>query len=261
MKHGTKRKQWNRTPITVAGAFVLSLLGFGLIMLLPLVAAYMTPEEVPEEVLGERGVERSTWIVFRDGDALTGMVKVITDTRTMTVSVVGYPPQTEIIDGVRLTTAEALYPTLGERVVTKIEELPVLSLPITGAAALIGSVSGNLPLALPQMVGSLPAGEVTLTPLQAGDVLTFDGWEQGGVGQAWAHAQLTAAFFRRVLTDTLNLDAAFGELAAVCDTRLNVSQLEAIRGEWEALCLCAIEARVAAGYMTGVKENQRYVCK
>ena len=251
----------SRTPITVAGAFVLSLLGFGLMMFLPLVAAYMTPDEVPEEVLGERGVERSMWVVFHDGDTLTGFVKVITDTRTMTVSVVGYPPQTEIVDGVRLTTAEALYSTRGERVVTELEDLTVLSLPITGAATLVGSVSGNLPLTLPQPVGSLPAGEVMLTPLQAGDVLTFDGWEQGGVGQAWAHAQLTAAFLSRTLTDTLNVEAAFGVLTAVCDTRLNVSQLEAIRGEWAALCLCRVEARVVAGYMTGVKENRRYVCK
>ncbi len=263
MKHGAKREKWvkrlTRTSVTVAGAFVLSLLAFGLIFLLPLLSEWMTPDDTPEEVLGERGVERSVWIVLHDGDTLTGFVKLITDTRTMTVSAVGYPPETEIIDGVTVTTAAALYPAWGERVATAVEELTVLSLPISGAAALIGRVSGNLPMTLPQAVGTLPAGELTLTPLQAAEVLTFDGWEQGGVGQAWAHAQLTATFLNRTLTDTLNVDAAFGELVAVCDTRLNISQLEAVREEIAALAACRVDARVAAGYMTGVKGQQRYV--
>ncbi len=264
MKHATKQKwvkRLSRTPTTVAGAFLLSLLAFGFIMLLPLIVERMTPGDQPEEVLGERGVERSMWLLFHDGDTLTGLVKLITDTRTLTVRAVGYPPQTELIDGVKLTTAEALYPTWGERVATELDELTVLSLPIRGVAALVSSVSGNLPITLPQMVGSLPAGEVTLTPLQIAEVLTFDEWEQGGVGQAWAHAQVTIAFLSRTLTDTLNVDAAFGELTAVCDTRLNVSQLETVRGEIEALAASRYEARVAAGYMIGTKENQRYVCE
>lgn len=264
MKHASKQKwvkRLSRTPITVAGAFLLSLLAFGCIMLLPLIAERMTPDDQPEEVLGERGVERSMWLLFHDGDTLTGLVKLITDTRTLTVSAVGYPPQTELIDGVTLSTAAALYPEWGERVAMELDELPVVSLPIQGVAALVSRVSGNLPITLPQMVDSLPAGDVTLTPLQVTEVLTFDEWEQGGVGQAWAHAQLTAAFLSRTLTDTLNVDTAFGDLTMVCDTRLNVSQLEAVRGEWEALSICRVEARVAAGYMTGVQENQRYVCK
>lgn len=264
MKHGVKREHWVKrltgTTVTVAGAFVLSLLAFGLIFLLPVLSERLTPDDIPEEVLGERGVERSIWLLFHDGDTLTGLVKLITDTRTMTVEAVGYPPGTELIDGVTVTTAHALYPAWGDRVATELENLTVISLPIGGAAALIGRVSGNLPLVLPQAVGSLPKGELTLTPLQAAEVLTFDGWERGGVDQAWAHAQLTAAFLQRTLTDTLDADSAFGELAAVCDTRLNISQLEAVRGELTALADCRISARVAAGYMTGTAETQRYVC-
>ncbi len=262
-----KRQKWvnrlTRTRVTVAGAFLLSLLVFGMIMLLPFILDRL--DAVPEEVLGERGVERSVWIVFHDGDTLTGLVKLITDTRTMTASAVGYPPQTELVDGVTVTTAAALYPTWGERVATELTEYAVLSLSIDGAAALIGRVSGNLPMILPQAVGRLPAGELTLAPLQAAEVLAFDGWEQGGVGQAWAHAQLTAAFLNRTLTDTLNVDTAFGELTAVCDTRLSISQLEAVRDDLLALgtandgAIC--EARVASGYMTGTKEQQRYVCE
>lgn len=266
MKHAAKER-WveriSRTSVTVAGAFVLSLLAFGLVMLLPLIAERMTPDDQPEEVSGERGVERSMWIVFHEDDRLTGLVKLITDTRTMTVSAVGYPPQTEIIDGVTLTTAAALYPAWGERVATEMEKIAVLSLPIRGAATLIGRVSGNLPVTLPQMVGSLPAGELTLTPLQTAEVLTFDDWEQGGVGQAWAHAQLTATFLNRALTDTLDVDSAFGELTAVCDTRLSVSQLEAVRDELTALAAvndgAICKARVVSGYMTGTDERQRYV--
>ncbi|MBQ9861714.1 MAG: hypothetical protein IJO75_05580 [Clostridia bacterium] len=263
MKHGAKREKrikWlTGSSVTVAGAFVLSLLAFGLIFLLPVLSARLTPDDIPEEVLGERGMERSVWLLFHDGDTLTGLVKLSADTRTMTVEAVGYPPGTELIDGVTVTTAAALYPTWGERVATELENLTVLTLPTDGAAALIGRVSGNLPITLPQAVGSLPKGELTLTPLQAAEVLTFEGWEQGGVGQAWAHAQLTAAFLQRTLTDTLDVDSAFGELTAVCETRLNISQLEAVRGELTALADCRISARVAAGYMTGVKEQQRYV--
>ncbi len=252
-------KRLTSTSMTVAGAFALSLLAFGLIFLLPLLSERLTPDDTPEEVLGERGVERSVWLLFHDGDTLTGLVKLIADTRTMTVEAVGYPPQTELIDGVTVTTAARLYPAWGERVATELDDMTALSLPIGGAATLIARVSGNLSTALPQAVGSLPKGELTLTPLQAAEVLTFDGWEQGGVGQAWAHAELTAAFLRRTLTDTLNADAAFGELTAVCDTRLNIAQLEAVRGELGALADCRISARVAAGYMTGTAENQRYV--
>lgn len=267
MKHAAKRKKWitklTRTWVTVVGAFLLSLLAFGMIMVLPFVIH--GSDEIPEEVLGERGVERSVWIVYHDGNTLTGLVKLITDTRTMTVSAVGYPPQTEIVDGVTVTTAEALYPTWGERVATELTECAVLSLSINGARALVGCMSGNLPMTLPQAVGSLPKGELTLAPLQIAEVLRFDGWEQGGVGQAWAHAQLTAAFLNQTLTDTLDLETAFGELTAACDTRLHISQLEAVRDELAALgsanngAIC--RAQVAAGYMTGVKEKQRYVCE
>ncbi len=261
MKHGAKVTWLTRTSVTVAGAFVLSLLAFGLIMLLPFILD--RSDEVPEEVLGERYVERSVWIVFHDGDTLTGLVKLTTDTRTMTMCAVGYPPQTEIVDGVTLTTAAEVYPAFGEQVATKLEQLAVLSLPIDGAAALVGRVSGNLSLTLPQAVGGLPQGDLTLAPLQVTEVLTFDGWEQGGVGQAWAHAQLTAAFLNRTLTDTLNVEAAFGVFTAVCDTRLNISQLEVVRDELEAFAAAGdgmiCEARVSAGYMTGVKGTQRYV--
>lgn len=259
MTKGNWVKRLTSPAVTVAGAFVLSLFAFGLIFLLPLISGRMTPDDTPEEVIGERGMERSVWLLFHDGDTLTGLVKLITDTRTMTVEAVGYPPQTELVDGVTVTTAAALYPAWGERVATELDDLTVLSLPIGGAARLIGRLSGNLPLTLPQAVGTLPEGELTLTPLQAAEVLTFDEWERGGVGKAWAHAALVAAFLQRTLTDSLNADAAFGELTAVCDTRLNISQLEAVRGELTVLADCRVSARVAAGYMTGTAENQRYV--
>ncbi len=269
MKHGAKREKWvkrlSRTPVTVAGAFLLSLLAFGLVLLIPFITEWMAPDDVPEEVLGEQGVQRSVWVVFHSGEALTGIVKLVSDTRTMTVQAIGYPPQTEIIDGVTVTTAAALYPERGEQVAALIEELPVLSIPVSGAAALMGRLSGNLPMTLPQAVDELSAGTLTLTPLQAADVLRFDGWEQGGVGQAWAHAQLTATFLNRTLTHTLDLDTAFSVLTAVCDVKLNVSQLEAVRDDLAALgtandgAIC--ETQVVAGYMIGSKEQLRYVCE
>lgn len=269
MKHAVKRKRWvkwlSRTPVTVAGAFLLCLLAFGFVLLIPFITEWMVPDEVSEEALGERGVRRSVWVVLHDGDRLTGMVKLISDTRTMTMTAIGYPPQTEIIDDVTLTTAATLYRKQGERAIALIEELPVLSLPVGGAATLMGQLSGNMPITLPQSVGELPAGSLALRPLQVAMVLKFDGWEQGGVGQAWAHAQLTATFLNRALSKALDLDAAFGKLTAVCDSRLNVSQLAAVRDELSALgaanggMIC--QARVVSGYMTGIGENQRYVCK
>lgn len=268
MKHGAKRTKWvmhlSHTWVTVAGAFALSLLAFGFVLLLPFISERMAPDAIPEEVLGERGIERSVWVVFHDGEILTGLVKVTSDTRTMMMRATGYPPQTEIVEDTTVTTAAALYPTRGEQVALLIDDLPILSIPISGAAVLIGRVSGNLSLTLSQTVGTLSAGAQTLTPLQAAAVLKFDGWEQGGVGQAWAHAELTAAFLNRALTDKIDLQTAFGELTTVCDTNLNISQFEAVRGGLMALSvsnkgtLC--EARVVSGYMTGTSENRRYVC-
>ncbi len=267
MKHAAKRakivKRLTRTWVTVAGAFLLSLLAFGFVLLLPFVTARLTPDEEPEDVMGGRGVQRAAWLLVHDGDVLTGLIKVITDTRSMAVTAIGYPPQTEVIDGVTVTTAAALYPEQGERVARAIAELPVISLSVGGAAALIGRVSGNLPFTLPQAVGTLEKGELTLTPLQAAAVLCFDDWEEGGVRQAWAHAALTAAFINRALTETRDTKAAFGELTAVCDGALHISQFEAVRDDLQALgvantgTICT--AQVAAGYMTGYAQKQRYV--
>lgn len=267
MKHAAKKKwvlRLSRTSVTVAGAFLLSLFVFGFVLLIPFITEQLEPDDVPEEVLGERGVQRSVWVVFHDREVLTGIVKLVSDTRAMTMCAIGYPPQTEIIDGVTVTTAAALYLDNGEQVAALIEELPVLSISISGAAALMGRLSGNLPMTLSQAVGELPTGTLTLTPLQAAAVLKFDDWEQGGVGQAWAHARLTATFLNRTLTDTLDLDMAFGRLTAVCDSKLNVSQLETVRDDLVTLgavndgAIC--EARVVPGYMTGTKEKKRYVC-
>lgn len=267
MKHSARHQKWvarlTRTWVTVAGAFVLSLLAFGFVLLLPFITERLFADDTPEEVLGERGVQRAVWLVFHQGDTLTGMVMLISDTRTMTMQAIGYPPQTEIIDRVTVTTAAALYPKRGDQVAAMIRELPVLSVSVSGAAALMGQLSGNLPMTLSQPVGELPAGSLSLTPLQAATVLKFDGWEQGGVGQASAHAHLLAAFFNRTLTNTVNLETAFGKLTSLCDTKLNVSQFEAVRDDLAALgaantgTIC--EARVVAGYMTGIKDKQRYV--
>lgn len=267
MKHAAKRvklvKRLTRTWVTVAGAFVLSLLAFGFILLIPFLTARLAPENIPEEVMGERGAQRSAWLVFHEGDTLTGFVKVTTDTRKAVVTVVGYPPQCEIIDGVTTTTAAKLYADRGERVVQAIEELPMISLPVGGAVSLIGRISGNLPFILPQAVGTLPEGALTLTPLQVAAVLRFDGWERGGVGQAWAHAELICAFLNRGLTPSCDIQDAFGSLTAVCDNALHISQFEAVRDDLSRLAdanegsMCI--AQVAAGYMTGYGENQRYV--
>lgn len=266
MKHAAKKnrsRHLSRTAVTVAGAFLLSFVLFGLVLLLPGVIAKLKPDDEPEQVAGARGVQRQTWLLFHEGKRLTGLVRFTTDTRTMTVTAVGYPPQTEVIDGVEVTTAAAVYARDGERAAALIDPLPVLSFSVDGAAALMGQVAGNLPLTLAQTVGDLPAGRLTLTPLQAAEVLRFEGYEQGGVEAARVHTALVAAFCNRALTAAANFESAFRALSATCDTRLNISQFEAVRDDLAALgaantgSLCT--ARVVSGTLTG--NPPRYVAE
>ncbi len=267
MKHGAKRKwswkQFSCTPVTVAGAFLLSLMAFGLVLLLPVFIRQIEPDTDSAEVLGERGVQRCLWVVLHEDNKLSGLVRVCTDTCTQTISVTGVPLQAEITDDVTLTTVAALYEKQGENAVLVLEELPIVSLSVDAFAALVGSVSGNLPLTLPQPVEQLPQGELTLTALQVAQVLRFEDWEQGGVEQALIHAKLIAAFINRTLTDSKDLYTVFGTVAGACEPRLHVSQFVMVQDELQTLCkantgdICI--ANVLPGYMVGVGERQRYV--
>ncbi len=247
--------------LTVALSFVLSAALFSLVMLRPL---WRQPEEAAQSADGTGGVRRSVWVVFHDSERLTGLVRVFTDTRSMTVEAVGYPPHTEILYGVEITTAERLFADEGTAVATRIAEDEVIGLSVGAAVSLMGRLSGNLPLTLPQAVGELPAGELTLTPLQAARVLRFTAWEQGGVAQAQMHAELTAAFLRQTMTLSCEPADAFGVLTEVCDGRLHISQFAAVEDELRDFCAqtdVRCTARVAPGATVGVGERYRYVCE
>ena len=67
MKHKAKRekliKRLTRTWVTVAGAFVLSLLAVGFVLLVPFITARMTSDDTPEEVMGagSQGAGSHAW--------------------------------------------------------------------------------------------------------------------------------------------------------------------------------------------------------
>ena len=264
-KQHRKRFAWfRRDSVTVAGAFFLSLAVFTAVLLLPsLLSRLQTNEPAEEEVLGTRGMERSAWVILHDADTLVALLRVYTDTRTMTVRVVGYPPQTEVVSGTAVTTAEAVYRTQGEQVTEYLETDEVLSLSVDHAAALMGEWAGNVSLVLPQAVYALPAGELTVTPLQAAQLLRFTEWEQGMVGQAAVAAELTAAVLTQVLTPTADLAALFGASASVSDTSLHISQYAAVCEDLEELAknhakdFCT--AQVITGYTVGIDGDRRYV--
>ncbi len=254
-----------RDSVTVAGAFLLSLLAFSAVLLLPtVIPRLLSPaEEAGEAVAGSRGTERTAWIVLHDDNRLVALVRVVADTRTMTVRTVGYPPQTEITDGTAVTTAAAVFATLREEVASRIVLDETVLLSVNAAAGLMSEWAGNVPLVLSQEVYGLPSGALTVTPLQAAQLLRFENWEQGMVGQANIAAELVAAVLDRALTDTADMEAMFGALASVSDTRLHISQYAAVCDDLQKLALQRTEpfcsASVAAGYTVGVGDAARYI--
>ncbi len=249
-------KRWGTVVLSFVGSCVL----FGAIFSVPFW------KRSPSNTVAaprEEGVRRSAWVVFHDKDTLTGLVRVATDTSAMTVEIVGYPVNTEVIDGVEITNAQVLYAKRGADIVRKIADDELLVLSVSGAVSLMGRVSGNLTITLPQAVGTLPMGAMTLTPLQAAQVMRYTDWEQGEVAAAQMYATLTAAFLRRVLCGQYTALDGFGFLTEVCDSRLHIMQFAAVEQDWEALRQTGeavrITDRVAGGATVGVGERRRYV--
>ncbi len=268
MKRHGKRVAWlTRDRVTVIGAFFLSLAVFTAVLFLPSVLAKLRSAEntADEPAVGTSGFERSAWVVLHDADTLVSLLRVYTDTRTMTVRVVGYPPQTEVIHGTDVTTAKAVYREQGEAVTALIEPDEVLSLSVDAAAALVGEWVGNIPVVLSQPVYSLPSGELTVTPLQTAQLLRYTAWEQGMVEQASIAAQLTAAVLERVLVSKNDLQTVFGAVATVSDTRLHVSQYAAVCEDLQDLAENRTEnfctPSVVAGYTVGTLDQLRYVAE
>lgn len=249
-------KRWGTVVFSFVGSCVL----FGAMFSVPFWKRKPSDAVVAPR---EDGVRRSAWVVFHDGDTLTGLVRVFTDTSVMTVEVVGYPVNTEVIDGVEIANAQALYAANGADIARQIADDEVLVLSVSGAVSLMGRVTGNLPITLSQAVETLPAGDVTLTPLQAAQILRYSDWEQGEVAAAQVYAALTAAFLREALCGHYTAVDGFGVLTEVCDSRLHIMQFAAVERDWETLRQTGeavrIAERVAGGATVGVGERRRYV--
>lgn len=261
MRHAAKRKRPKRdAAVAVVCTFFLSVAVFGMAVLVICVGQYRQKLGESEEVSGTRGVRRDAWVLLHDDGALKGMWHVTADTGRRTIEVVVFPPEREVVNGTTVTTADEVFRQYGERMVTLIGEDETILLPLSGAAALVRDVSGNVAITLPQAVGTIPEGDVTLTPLQVAEVLRYDEWEQGPVGRAAVQAALATAFFERTLSRTNDTERAFEVLTDASESRLSIAQFAAVREEWETLCTDPVtcSARVAAGYTVGA-DTVRYV--
>ncbi len=232
MKHAAPNAYPTKRLVLLA--FTVSLLLFGSSLLLPGLKALFVAE-APAEVGAARGRTRQFTLLFYDTvGGFTGAVVLTTDTATGRAQAVGYPSTAIVTYDDAPTTLGAVFDNHGDTAAaaalahrTGQETEGPLTLSVSGVAALLVELKEYLPLTLPQAVGDLPAGEVTLTPMQAADVLRFREWETGAHGQALAHAQVVAAILNRYLTTGRDLQAEFSALTAVCDTPLNISHYAA----------------------------------
>ncbi len=267
MKHGArqKRRRWLTSSAVTAGiAFLLSFLVFGGVLLLPL---WLNREETPTpvEAGGTYGRERTVLVLVHDTDnTLTAAVAVGADTRTLTMRAVGYPACTEVVYRTRLCTLAECYAEEGAAVGEYLATASGTSfdgiwrLSVSAVAALAARMGNGVTYTLPEAVGTLPAGEQTLTSLQVADVLRFTGWKQQLTGQATAHAGIIAALINRYLTPQQNLTALFNMLTTLCDEQLTVSGFAAVENDLQRLAvantgmLCSVSVPMGRTVGTGI---------
>ena len=254
MKHVRHGASSRRAAVTVAAAFALSLVAFAAALLLPQVWEDKEPlsSDFQAGVAGG-GRYRMMRLFHKSDGGMTGAVVLTTDTHHMTMTAVGYAPGTAVRE--RSCSLGEVYRREGTAAAgqalcqaASLECETVLSFSVSDVAAFLIYLQDRLPCTLTEPVGELPAGEVTLTPMQTTDVLRYTQWEAGARGQAYIHAEVIASLCTRYLTESRDLEADFGALTALCDQRLNISQFEAVRQELEVLAkanagdLCAAYA-------------------
>ena len=128
VKHGAPPS--HLTAKTVAVAFVLAVLVFAGILLLPLLLESLPKDNTPAETDAPTGRVRQYALLFREAEGdLTGAVWLTADTRTCTMEAVGYPPQTEVAGDSGPATLSALFAADGS----------------TAAAAALGDAVGGAP--------------------------------------------------------------------------------------------------------------------
>lgn len=248
-----------RTIIITATAFITALIAFSAVMVLPLV---LTPAPPAETATTNGGRQGFCWVVVHDEGRLTGLIRITADTTTKRIQVVGYPPETEVVYGVEVTTAAAMFSRYRERVTSMIDAGDTVMFSVDGLTSMMGRLVGNLPLNLRETAAGLTAGRHAVTPLQVAALLRHDDYEDGGMEQARIHAEVMTEFLQRVLIPSADLSAVFAVVTEYSDTRLHIAQFAAIESDLPLLCTGAsYTAAVAAGEMTGVGERRRFVCR
>ncbi len=268
MKHAARKRRRHPTGLRIAiPAFLLSLLAFGVALLLPWVASYWERPE-PTEAVGEQGKVRRLCVLLHD-ESLVGALSITTDTRTLSVEVTGYPVQTEVVYRTALSTLSYCYAEEGDAAASylaSITGLPydaVISLSVDAVATLASQLGGGISYTLPQAVGTLPEGTQWLSPLQMADVIRYTEWDNVLTGPATVQSGLVAAFLNRYWTVHTDMEAAFRALTALSDDHLTVAQFAVIRHDLDTLsaansgALCT--ASVPEGKSVGVGDNRRYV--
>ncbi|MBO5928610.1 MAG: hypothetical protein J6Q42_01160 [Clostridia bacterium] len=254
-----------KNSITVAIAFLLSLLAFGCVFVLPLLTKTLinTPDNPNKEVSGTTGKQRTIWLLFHDEGTLLGTVAVVGDTRTLTLQTIGIPAETEITSGTQLITLQEAFQKEGEKVaelLAKQTEMDIdgtITLSVSAVTECIRRISGNLSYTLTEPVGRLPASTLTLTPLQIADIFRYNQWSQGVRGRAQIYAELTALFLEKALKK--DTQSTFGILSEVSDSRLHISGFVAIQDDLALLKNTSCTSKVAEGKVSGNEQSPHYV--
>lgn len=227
MKHGAPPS--HLAAKTVLAAFALAVAVFGAVLLLPLLLPRLLADRPVTEADAPSGRVREYTLLFRRAEGeLTGAVRLTSDTRLLTLTATGYAPTWSAAEG--KPTLETLFREQGEAAASAAlgPSDSTLTFSVSSVAGLIVYLGDNLPYTLPEPLGLLPSGAVTLTPMQTADILRYRQWENGDTGQAAAHAGVVAAIFNRYLTEDRDFEADFAKLTELCDSRLHISEFVAI---------------------------------
>ncbi len=271
MKHGAKRNR-RRANIrwkTAIPTFLLSIAVFGVAVLLP----WLTVKESgtnASQADATHGKDYTVLLLLHDiEDTLTAAVSIRADTRTMQVTVTGYPSQTEVDCGTRLSTLREQYAAEGVAVAQRLKAVAgeqydgVIRLSISAVAAFVAALGNGVTYTLTEPVGVLDQGQQLLSSLQVADVLRYTAWKQRITGRAAAHAGLVAAIIDRYLVPRCDPEVLFRRFSSVCDDRITVSQFSAISKELERLAaanengICRVI--IPEGRVVGVGTDCRFV--
>lgn len=231
-------------------SFIAAVALFGVMLLFP----HHEASEPPSKAAGEYHPPRTVLLFIHDGGGrLTTAVVVRVDG---SVTVTGYPKQTEVVYGTALRPLSVCYEREGADAAAQLAEHTggdcdvVLRLSVEAVASLADRL-GN---------GIVMDGEL-VTGYRMRELLCDEG--ETMTAQAEMTARCVAAILDRYLTPKQDLEKAFRLLSALCDDRLIAAQFLSVKEELERLAasnqgaLCTV--KVPTGYVVGVGDEQRFV--